>query len=333
MDCYIDSDESDLSETDIFIDGMKSRTSFCRRLERRETNSNGDSNKPQQVQQKVYDKSNKEEVRSSRRRATSRVSRKASPHHRDYEFVMHERLLERSDFRQDMEVWKQQDEIERLERQLAKTHGKSSPPREVAPVTPRRARWKVYDESDKEEVWSSRRRAASRVAREASPHHCDYEFDMEIWKHQQDIERLERELAKTRGKSSPLREVAPVAPQPLPHGFRLLRDEEERYKDDEQIQAYVAKTLEISGREQGDSASTAAKSNDEERESEDGPQERPSILSTAPQESMTFWMRGGDAQKQTFSEGLSLPGNLEDLLAQWTTLNKQELQRGHVSAF
>jgi hypothetical protein len=356
VDCYIGSDESDVSETDMFIPSIKGRTSLCRRLERKETKSNSNSIKPHQVQQRMHEESDGEAVRYSRRRATGRVYREAIPRHHDYESAINQRVLERSGFRYDIENWNHQQEIEvgeheqdieRLERKNAKTYWKNPPLHEGTPDEPQRVQQKVYDESDKEGVRLSRRRATSRVSREAFPHHRDHEFgmnqrmlerndicqDMELSRHLEDIERLERELAKFRRKSSPPREVAPAAPQPVPHEFSLICDDEECHDASEQFQAYAAKELEVTGGEQGDSASTAGNSNDEERESENGPQERQSTLSISPQESMMLGMRGDDAQKPTFSEGLSLPDNLEDLLAQWTTLDKQELQCGHVSAF
>jgi hypothetical protein len=176
-----ESEESDFSETDMSIRGRNGRTAFHRRSvsrhrrpEAKETflapvqqatrvyrsastggrrprerdstpavmivneqatrTSNANTNKPRRVQQKVYDESDEEVHRSSRRRAASGVSREASPlqQQRDYELLMSQRMLEKSDFHQDMEIWKHQQEIERLERELERTREKSTPPREVA---------------------------------------------------------------------------------------------------------------------------------------------------------------------------------------------------------
>lgn len=77
---------------------------------------------------------------------------------------------------------------------------------------------------------------------------------------------------------------------------------------------------EISRYSLDDTAGSDDSSSDVERESEDAPEES------------TVERRGDDDQEQTFSD-LSLPDNLEDLLTQWTTLDKQEIQRGRVEAF
>lgn len=182
VDYYIDSDDSDFSETDMSIRGRKGRTSFHRRSvsrhrrpEAKETllvpaqqssrvyrsasmggrrprerestpavmivneqaqrtsNSNSRDNKPRRVHQRAtFDADSDEEVvKSSWRRATSGVLREVSPYHRDYELLMGQRLLEKSDFRQDMEIWKQQQEIERLERELAKHRERAEMPLDV----------------------------------------------------------------------------------------------------------------------------------------------------------------------------------------------------------
>lgn len=86
------------------------------------------------------------------------------------------------------------------------------------------------------------------------------------------------------------------------------------------------------GYKQADFAATAAKSSEEEHDIENESQEKSSILNPASQESGMFGRRGDDAQEQIFSDVL-LPRDLEDLLAQWTTLDKHEIQRGRVSAF
>ncbi|KAJ6084021.1 hypothetical protein N7486_010821 [Penicillium sp. IBT 16267x] len=116
---------------------------------------NANSNKPRhRVQQKQQLFESDEELdleparRSSRRRHRERESgaisahvnvtaeapqvpgRTPSPFHRDYELAMNQRLLERSDMQQNMEIWKQQQEIERLERQLDKHREKPAPPRD-----------------------------------------------------------------------------------------------------------------------------------------------------------------------------------------------------------
>lgn len=53
----------------------------------------------------------------------------------------------------------------------------------------------------------------------------DLRQDMDLWKHQQEIERLQRELQKSHSRSDKEREKIIVNPQPNPHDSRLLREE------------------------------------------------------------------------------------------------------------
>lgn len=64
-------------------------------------------------------------MRSHRRpRASSSVSREHSPRvQRDWEMLMDQRILEQNDSRQDLELMRHQQEIERLERELARRRG------------------------------------------------------------------------------------------------------------------------------------------------------------------------------------------------------------------
>ena len=98
--------------------------------EQAQRTNNANSNKPRRVQQKYENDSDEEIVRLSRRRAASGVSREPSPYHRDHELAMNQHMLERNDIHQDLEIFKHQQEIERLERELQKTREKSSSPRE-----------------------------------------------------------------------------------------------------------------------------------------------------------------------------------------------------------
>ncbi|CAI7573762.1 unnamed protein product [Penicillium viridicatum] len=111
-----------------------------------------------------------------------------------------------------------------------------------------------YDEMLQAPVAPRRRmRAASSVSRDTSPFQRDHELamsqhmlerndirqdmgqhllerndlrqDMDLWKHQQEIERLQRELQKSHGRSDKEREKIIVNPQPNPHDARLLREE------------------------------------------------------------------------------------------------------------
>ncbi|KAJ6004492.1 hypothetical protein N7522_006137 [Penicillium canescens] len=87
----------------------------------------------------------------SRERRYSSVSRDASPYHfhRDQELAANQHMLERNDIRQDLDIWKHQQEIERLERELARTHEKAKkvaaqPPAQVDP----RESWRLHDEEE-----------------------------------------------------------------------------------------------------------------------------------------------------------------------------------------
>ncbi|KAJ5168298.1 uncharacterized protein N7482_003892 [Penicillium canariense] len=88
--------------------------------EQAQRSDNTNSNKPRRVQQKVVEPDWDEEVVQTRRRAASGISREPSPYHRDTELAINQKLLEKSDLRQDLEIFKQQQEIERLERELEK---------------------------------------------------------------------------------------------------------------------------------------------------------------------------------------------------------------------
>ena len=87
----------------------------------------------------------------SRERRYSSVSRDASPYHfnRDQELAANQHMLERNDIRQDLDIWKHQQEIERLERELARTHEKAKkvaaqPPAQIDP----RESWRLHDEEE-----------------------------------------------------------------------------------------------------------------------------------------------------------------------------------------
>ncbi|KAJ5380291.1 uncharacterized protein N7496_002719 [Penicillium cataractarum] len=206
-DIFFESDDSEFSETDWSVHGRKGRASNRRRsvsrprrTEVRETltvpmqssrlqrssshggrrhrdrgevpavmivneqaqrTDNSNSNKPRRVQQKVVDVDFDEEVVRSRRRAATGVSRDPSPflHERDAEFALNQKLLEKSDLRQDMEIWKQQQEIERLERELEKHRER------VEPRDPRESRLLREEEEWYEDEISDRLRRLERFER------------------------------------------------------------------------------------------------------------------------------------------------------------------------
>ncbi|KAA8644603.1 hypothetical protein EYZ11_010922 [Aspergillus tanneri] len=81
------------------------------------------SQKYQDIYVSPYDSQDETELRNHRRprASTSSISREASPRHqRDYDMLIDQRLLEKNDARQDLELQRQQQEIERLERELAR---------------------------------------------------------------------------------------------------------------------------------------------------------------------------------------------------------------------
>ncbi|KAJ5089515.1 hypothetical protein N7532_008199 [Penicillium argentinense] len=98
-------------------------------LEQRSNNAS--SSKPRMKQSKMVEVPDldEEEISRSRGRAATGVSREASPYHRDYELAFSQRLLEHDNTRQDLEIFKHQQEIERLERELQKHRERAENPR------------------------------------------------------------------------------------------------------------------------------------------------------------------------------------------------------------
>ncbi|KAJ5181968.1 hypothetical protein N7449_012115 [Penicillium cf. viridicatum] len=116
VDYYVDSGESDFSETDLSIRGRNDRNPFYpirthipltpngkTAFQRASKASDGyiqragNGIKPLRVQRKLYDDSEEGVVWSSQWRAASSVSRESSPCHRDHGLVMDHRMLEKSE--------------------------------------------------------------------------------------------------------------------------------------------------------------------------------------------------------------------------------------------
>ncbi|KAJ5086617.1 hypothetical protein NUU61_007924 [Penicillium alfredii] len=175
QEILIDSDDSGYSETDLSIRGPRRHTSFRRRSvsrrrpeqflsperqgtrvvrsastggrrprereqptvmiinDQQQRNAHDQQqrsvNKPRRVQQRVVEQDSEDEyVHSPRRhRAVSGVTRTPSPYHRDQELVLGQRFLEKSDHRHELELWKHQQEIERLERELDRHRERAEP--------------------------------------------------------------------------------------------------------------------------------------------------------------------------------------------------------------
>ena len=81
---------------------------------------NNDRRVSQQSYQDISDYEEEALRYHQRPRAVSSISREASPRHRDYELMMDQRILQKNDSRQDIQLSRHQQEIERLERELAR---------------------------------------------------------------------------------------------------------------------------------------------------------------------------------------------------------------------
>ncbi|RHZ73315.1 hypothetical protein CDV55_105621 [Aspergillus turcosus] len=137
--------------------------------------------------------------RRRRRRASTSASREASPHQRDYDLLADQQILEKNDAREDLELMKQQMEVERLKRERARRRERKN------------KGFIVDTESEDETILRRRcqRHASTSVSREASPGHRDYDLlveqrilemndalqDLKLRKQQMEIERLEQKLA------------------------------------------------------------------------------------------------------------------------------------------
>ncbi|KAJ5107900.1 hypothetical protein N7456_004575 [Penicillium angulare] len=230
------------------------------------------SNKPKtRMQQKYYDESEEEEfepVRKhshSRHRAASGVSanvnvgssRTPSPLHRDYELVMGQRILERSDMRQDMDIWKHQQEIERLERELEKHRDIPEPPREGKEIRRFREEEQLY-----EDEISERLRRLQRIERKSREEEGAKKAE-KAWRlqHLEDAER-EEETARKAEKSWRLRkleetEKAEEAERKAERAWRMkkLEDAEREAAEKEEMKERIKKEkLEEIARQQEEDA-------------------------------------------------------------------------------
>jgi hypothetical protein len=285
---------------------------------------------------------------------------------------MDQRMLERNDSRHDIEVWKQQQEIERLELKLEQER--------ISQKEKGRYQNSSTEACRSEQNHSSRHHSRDRSRQYRPPGSQGLLEDREL----SSIDGKDNTLQSAtigpptqedsnatippKGILRPQRESFPERPNPLTegeppfeqaHNKDLLPDKSwtkidrrlvspaaltagiERFEEradaivvlrvlsEEEIQAYAAKTLELSG---CSSACTTSNSSDDECASGNESPDRLPILDTPPQESAMFGLRGDDIYKQNCSEDFLLPGNVEELLAQWTTLSEQEIQRGQFSA-
>jgi hypothetical protein len=326
VDSWIGSDDSELSETDIFIRNRKDRTSSHRRPETKETNNKGRGQKPRQVRPNVYDKSIAGEKRPSQQSFTSGVSRETFLHHRDRELFRSRGMLGKGDLRRDMEIWQHQQDIERLERGYERNE--------------------FHKDKD---VWRHQQEI-ERLEREYE--RKGFHKDKDVWRHQQKIDHLERELAKAHRKSSQPRFSTPIAPRKAHHMVLDSSDEQEMRSSERHTTSRISRAASPSHHDCELSMNQRMlERNDSFKDPEVWKQQmeierlervlarthlrRGPLRELTPvepflprepaqQESAMPWPRGDDDQKQTISEEISLPDNLEDLLAQWTTIDRQE---------
>ncbi|KAJ5649786.1 uncharacterized protein N7484_003509 [Penicillium longicatenatum] len=328
VDSWIGSDDSELSETDIFIRNRKDRTSSHRRPETKETNNKGRGQKPRQVRPNVYDKSIAGEKRPSQQSFTSGVSRETFLHHRDREPFRSRGMLGKGDLRRDMEIWQHRQDIERLEREYERNE--------------------FHKDKD---VWRHQQEI-ERLEREYE--RKGFHKDKDVWRHQQEIDHLERELAKAHRKSSQPRFPTPIAPRKAHHIVLDSSDEQEMRFSERHTTSRISRAAspshhdyELSMDQRMLERSDSFKDPEVWKQQmeierlervlarthlrrgpprEFTPVEPFLPREPAQQESAMPQPRGDDDQKQTISEEISLPDNLEDLLAQWTTIDRQESQ-------
>ncbi|KAJ5297613.1 hypothetical protein PENANT_c005G10894 [Penicillium antarcticum] len=174
----------------------------------------------------------------SRERSYSSVSRDASPmhFHRDHELVANQHSLERNDIRQDMDLWKHQLEIERLERELARTHERAHKERPApAPVPapqpqpqidPREA-WRLHEEEAYEAEMRDRLRKLDRYERkyrdETSQREAEERLKLKRFEEAQRAAAEEEEV-KHKLKEERLKEIARLQEEKEERS-RLVREE------------------------------------------------------------------------------------------------------------
>lgn len=271
-----------------------------------------------------------------RRRASGVDSRSGSPYHQDFELRMDRRMLERRDERKEMSIWRQQQEIEQLERELEKRRKITVDDTNNHESSLLRGE-KIQDEDEDEistgksrpgqeqkVMWCSALKKPKKAKGEAAggqevsrDRHDDTRDAVHGAEGKHDF-NLDTDLENATDT------VRSTSPGPMHSGMdATTTPREDQTKPDtgpESNALDVWQALEtLQARDTKPCMHPYRPRRG--REWEDGPEESTSVG------------RGGDdAQEQTLSD-LSLPDNLEDLLAQWTTLDKQEIQRSQIEAY
>ncbi|KAJ5733235.1 hypothetical protein N7533_013682 [Penicillium manginii] len=308
-------------------------------------------------------------------REERRVSFKRDSDEENIRQVQH--LLERNDLGRNSELRKQEQEIERLERKLAKYHERPSvspDERESKPI-----RHEEVWNSDSEESDMDRRRKATRRRERMSRHEEGRRRRSEAEVPSMRDQRLEREAEqRERLKARFAREreeewyhgvkTDDERARPVRQEYSRVRDEEESRRrseaarrlnrlekmekeEEEDNRVYRWRFKKMEGEESvsqesemKDKSDISAASmemvrreswqraRDEDRHDSfslaDTSSEHQDILITTPSTENTMMERVEDDIPGKISGELSLPDSLEDLLIQWTTLDRQEIQRG-----
>jgi hypothetical protein len=222
-------------------------------------------------------------------------------------------MLERNDQARTLEFWKQQQEIERLERQLAKYHGKtgvSANERRSQPVRHEQAwnlEWEKGEISQKIKPTRRRERVSQqeegkrRGSEEAKERSQWAEWRLKMYGEEEE-EKAERRME--RGKEDPR------------WRFKAFDEDEEKES---------AIRQEIKPKMEGRRAKDEYQYGPPSRSGTSG--EHQDLLINMPSSETATTERIGEGRlEMTFAEDISLPRNLEDLLAQWTTLDREEIR-------
>lgn len=271
-----------------------------------------------------------------------------------------QRMLERNDQARTSEFRKQQQEIERLDRELAKYHKRPG-------VSPNEHKSQPYRH---EEVWNSdegeipkerkptRRRERMSRQEEGKWRRSESERRLqryeEMEKEAEERQRLKRRFAKDREDERYGNGTDDRRFQPERQEYRVRSEEdqkdEERRKEEQQMERgkqdsrWRLKAFD-KDEEKEDAVRQEIKTEMERRRARDEYQYGPSSTSDSSSEHQDFLINmpssesattervGDGVSEKEFAANLSLPGNLGDLLAQWTTLDREEIHREQFSMF
>lgn len=283
-------------------------------------------------------------VKPGWRHVSGAGSRDASPYHRDYELLIDQRMLKRNDERNEMPFWRQHQEIERLERELERRHQRS-----VAEYDIRKSQLVRGEETldEDEDEMSARLRRLDVVERKSRS-----EAELKEMAYVKSLVKKAEEEAAAR------REKGPEKNGDISDAF-YGAEGKHFFTPDADLKNVVDTMHSTSPGPTHSGMDTTTTPAGYQSRPNTGPggntqddwdalqplggwHTKPSRapyqpkcsreLEGGPEKSTVVGRGGNDAQGQTLSD-LSLPDNLEDLLAQWTTLDKQEIQRGQIEAY